>query len=163
MTTATFRQYLLASDWLPVLWHGAWTIGGVVCSVRLMDAEWTAIRDVSFLVWALPIVALSVLLASQLSLVSGWFVFGPVLYAQGLENGGPFRLGDHVQCIAGRFRGRTGTVYSTWQHETVRVDLGDAAKKSYGDIFAAYQLPRVPAGEPNETCQGGAEVPGSAA
>lgn len=78
---------------------------------------------------------------------TAWVLFGPILMEQGERNGGPFKPGDVVQVISGPYQDRISQVYSTWQHETVRVDLGADAKDGYRDIFAAFQLLRVDADE----------------
>ena len=76
------------------------------------------------------------------SVPAAWVLFGPILMAQGEQNGGPFQPGDRVRIIAGPFCGRVAQVDTHWQHETVRVDLGDEPRRKYQDIFAAYQLLR---------------------
>jgi len=99
---------------------------------------------------ALPfavVVVLSFLSGWFASIIPAWFVFGPMLYSQGIENGGPFVPGDRVRILAGKHRGTIARVYGTGQHETVRVELGEAEKEQYTDFFSAYELVREKADE----------------
>lgn len=80
------------------------------------------------------------------ALLLGLFVLGPIYSARGEMNGGPFAIGDHVQIIAGPHRGTTTRVYSTWQHDTVRVELGPKVSETFGDIFSASELLRLSGG-----------------
>lgn len=97
------------------------------------------------------IVVLSYLIGAGIGTMTVFVVFGPILYHQGFLNGGPFQEGDVVQVIGGPHRDRVGRIYSGWQHETWRVDLGEEAEESYSDIFADYQLLRVKS-EAIDTC-----------
>jgi uncharacterized membrane protein YeaQ/YmgE (transglycosylase-associated protein family) len=76
---------------------------------------------------------------------AGWMVLGPLDYSRGLKNGGPFEVGDEVMVLSHSHRGKIARIYSTWQHDTVRVDLGPEAKESFKDIFGASALLRVSA------------------
>jgi hypothetical protein len=69
--------------------------------------------------------------------------------SQGIENGGPYVPGDTVRIIAGKHRGTVARVYGTGQHETVRVELGEAAKEQYADFYSTYELVRETADEQN--------------
>lgn len=48
------------------------------------------------------VVVLSFLSGWFASIIPGWFIFGPLLYSQGIANGGPFVPGDTVRIIAGK-------------------------------------------------------------
>ncbi len=110
---------------------------------------------------ALPLVAVAVLSFLSgwfTSIIPAWFVFGPMLHSQGIENGGPFIPGDRVRILAGIHRGTIARVYGTGQHETVRVEPGEAEKEQYTDFFSAYELVREkaavigqPGGSPRPT------------
>lgn len=105
-----------------------------------------------------PWYVIMLVVATVLSLIVGffaviptaWVLLGPIHMEQGIANGGPFAPGDLVQIIAGPHRNRVSRVYSTWQHETVRVDLGERAKSEYADIFAAFQLLRIETAEQSD-------------
>lgn len=142
--TPTFKQSFWASGWLLVVWHWGSAVAATAWALGAIGASWDVLKDRALLPNVLPIAFMSFLLGLQCAMVLGWFVFGPILYSQGITNGGPFVVGDQVQIIAGRYRGRIGRVYATWQHETVRVELDELAKKMYLDVFSAYQLLRVP-------------------
>lgn len=139
----TWRQKLLASDWLPRLWTLGVSVAVTGWTLLEIDPGSEVWSDLAATARVLLSCAIAFLLGSIASVPVGWVLFGPLLMAQGEENGGPFQPGDHVRIIAGPFRGRVAQVYSSWQHETVRVDLGDEPRRKYQDIFAAYQLLRV--------------------
>ena len=75
-----------------------------------------------------------------LAILLGWFVLGPLYYSQVERNGGPFKVGDEVLILTGPFRDRVARVYSPWQGDRVRVDLGEEAKQRFRDIFSQTQL-----------------------
>ena len=61
-------------------------------------------------------------------------------------NRGPFKAGDCVQIISGKFAGTVTTVTEGWQGNSVRVDLGADAKKNFKDIFQPPELMRADTG-----------------
>ncbi len=143
----TTVQYVLASDWLPYCWQWTWSLIAVGAAIWTMNPGVESLGDLSFALNFVAAVVLAFFVGGFASILPRWFVFGPILYSQGLENGGPFVPGDRVCILAGKHRGKTALVYESWQNETVRVELGGADKAQYTDIFAAYQLIRVPADE----------------
>lgn len=142
MSAATW-QYVLATGWLPSIWHWVWSLVAVGFTAWSINPPLDAFRELSFLWTFLLAMVLSFFAGGFAAIIPAWFVFGPILYAQGLENGGPFVPGDLVQVLAGEHRGRTGRVYRQWQNDTVRVELGETAKARYEDIFSAYELVRA--------------------
>ena len=58
-------------------------------------------------------------------------------------NGGPFRVGDKVILLAGKHRGLLTYVYSLWQGDSIRVELGSSAKEDYSDVVGQHQLLRA--------------------
>ena len=78
----------------------------------------------------------------------GWPILGTMYYERELKNGGPFEVGNAVQILAGPHKGRITRVYSTWQGNSVRVELGEEAKKTYKDVFSPTQLLREDDDEP---------------
>lgn len=59
-------------------------------------------------------------------------------------NGGPLKVGDRVQILRGRFKGKICDVYDTpkgqggW--DLARIDLGAEMKNTFQDIFEQYAL-----------------------
>lgn len=141
--TPTRRQRLLASDWLPRLVILGGPLLFTMATVRSIGPG--AFSSI----WTAGLTIVVGLLSFTTGLFVGiplvWILFGPTLMDQGQRNGGPFEPGDLVQVLCGPHRGEIARVYSTWQHETVRVDLGEDAKAQFRDIFAAYQLLRIDA------------------
>lgn len=148
--TPTLRQRLIASDWLPRLWMlvfalviTVWTIRSIGPVQHAFGNAWSALLFVAVLL-------LSGMLGFVVSVPAAWLLMGPTLMDQGHRNGGPFKPGDLVQVISGAYRNRVARVYSTWQCETVRVDLGEEVKRQFKDIYAAYQLLCIERAEPTD-------------
>lgn len=58
--------------------------------------------------------------------------------------GWPFSEGDEVVILAGKNRGRVAKVYEVWEPRgQVRLELGDAAKKSVTDVYCAVAVTRT--------------------
>ena len=58
-------------------------------------------------------------------------------------NGGPFRKGDKVRVLGGRYRDQIGLIYEEWEvREQVRVDLGPEARHRVKDVFCSVELCR---------------------
>ena len=139
----TFWQRAIASDWLPRIWMLACPLAFTAWTVRSIGPLGHAFSNVWSGVLFVVVILLSALLGFMAAIPTGWLVLGPILMAHGERNGGPFVPGDLVQIVSGAYRNRVALVYSPWQHETVRVDLGEEAKKQYKDVFSAYQLLRA--------------------
>jgi hypothetical protein len=90
-----------------------------------------------------------------LGVFPGVLLLGPLFHARGLSNGAPFHEGDTVQIIAGPYQGIVARVYSGWQGDSVRVELGAAAQKAYEDVFSPTEILRVTSVEPNAASNGG--------
>jgi hypothetical protein len=75
-----------------------------------------------------------------------WPLLRPLYKARCLKNGAPFRVGDYVQILAGRHKGRVVRVYSEWRDDSVRVELGNKEAEKFKDIFDALQVVREPRG-----------------
>jgi hypothetical protein len=138
----TSYQYILATGWLPVCWQWIWAICAVCLAISISKASldsmtaWENVFSLSL------VVVLSFLIGWFAAVIPGWFVFGPLLYSQGIENGGPFVPGDTVRIIAGKYRDTVARVYGKGQHDTVRVELGKTEREQYADYFSAHELVR---------------------
>jgi len=105
--------------------------------------------------WYLLLTIVSAAFGFMLGIFPGVLLLGPLLHARGVANGAPFHEGDAVQIISGSHRGTITRVYSGWQGESVRVDLGVAAQRTYDDVFSPTQLLRVANAETNARPNGG--------
>lgn len=141
--TPTRLQLLWASDWLPTLWQWGWAFAAMGYAISRMEPNFAVLLSPWYLLLFCFASVTSWLGGWFAGLIPGWIFFSPTLYEKCRQNGGPFVAGDQVQVLAGKYRGSISRVYGNWQHETVRVDLGPAAKEAYADIFSGYQLLRV--------------------
>ncbi|MEN6497158.1 MAG: KOW motif-containing protein, partial [Thermoguttaceae bacterium] len=150
--TPTRRQRLIASDWPERIWLCAFPVVFAVGVLRSIPLRY-AFDSICSAGLVVVVLGLSLVTGLVLSIPAAWILFGSILMEQGLRNGGPFKPGDLVQVIAGPHRNRIARVYSTWQCETVRVDLGEAAKSRFQDIFASHQLLRVEPADPSHSSE----------
>ena len=90
----------------------------------------------------LLLIVTSVPLGFMLGVAWGGLV-GALFIVRGRVNGGPFKPGDRVQIIGGSHDGILTHVYSGWQGNSLRVDLGEEAKTNFKDIFEPTQLLKV--------------------
>lgn len=105
---------------------------------------WNLFR-VSFLVIvALLIGVLLALVVAAFLVGIFWPLLRPLYKTRARKNGAPFRVGDNVQILVGRHKGRVVRVYSEWRDECVRVELGEKEKEKFNDIFSDIQLLREP-------------------
>jgi hypothetical protein len=135
-------QYFVASGWLLRVW-----VGGVIlaCAVYLMLASrfsFALLDDWVITVCLIVVLVLSVPLGVYVGGLVGRFVLGPIYMEQGRKNGGPFQIGDRVRILVGPHRDCVSTVCDGWQHDSVRVVLGDQEKCEFKDIFYPFQIVR---------------------
>ena len=133
----------VAEDWPFRIWIAgvvmAWFVflKGALNPDRTLFSAWQELA--AFIGIAAAGLVISILIAGM---AAGVFV-APINRIQARLNGAPFKPGDRVLILAGRYRGRIGRVYSEWQGETIRVDVGDEASKTFDDVFGQYQVERV--------------------
>jgi hypothetical protein len=137
----TLAQRFFASPWPPCLWF-------ILVPILFAAALLADTRTTDFTSWRalLPTIGLAIgaLIAGLLiAAVTGWWILGPLYYSRALKNGGPFVPGDTVYIISGPHKGTITGIYSTWQGDTIRADLGPQAKDKFKDIFSAADLLRV--------------------
>ena len=151
----TNAQYFFASPWPGRIWFTtiplllALAVGHTCASfLDPLSAWWDFVRFAWF-------VLLALLLGLFLAMFPGWFVIGPLFYGREMKNGGPFKVGDTVQILSGSHKGRIARVYSTWQGNTLRVELGAKEKEEFKDIFSPAQLLRDGSAEPDAAPNGG--------
>ena len=151
----TRAQYFFASPWPGRIWFTTIPLlltlaVGRTCASFLdpLAAWWDFVRFAWF-------VLLALLLGFFLAMFPGWFVIGSLYYDRETKNGGPFKVGDRVQILCGPHKGRVSRVYSTWQGNTLRVELGAKEKEEFKDIFSPAQLLRAGSAEPCAPPNGG--------
>lgn len=143
-------QRMFASKWLVRIWFStASMISVAFCLVatgfRLEHlADWKLVCGYVFI----GIVAGA--FGLMLGIFPGAILLAPLFHHRGLSNGAPFQEGDTVQVLTGPYRGTIAQVYSRWQGDTVRVGLGAAAEKNFGDVFSPTELLRRTRTERNE-------------
>lgn len=143
MVRPTKAQLFFASAWPGRIWFTAIpllvAVPVVVTCAGLLhpfSALWNFVQFAWF-------VLLGLILGFFLALFPGWFVIGPLYYIREVMNGGPFKIGDTVQILCGPHKGRISRVYSTWQGNTLRVELSASEKEKCKDIFSPAQLLRA--------------------
>ena len=75
-----------------------------------------------------------------MAILTAIFMMIPVIRFVERRNGGPFKVGDSVRILIGPHKDKICKVYSTWQHNEVRVKLDSAAEKDFSDIFSGDKL-----------------------
>ncbi len=115
----------------------------------LLAHVYPPLSDIWNLLLLVFFVFVALLLGFLLALVAGSFLTGifwrllrPLYKARAIQNGAPFRVGDHVQILVGHHKGRVARVYSGWKDGCVRVELGEREAEKFKDIFDALQLLR---------------------
>jgi hypothetical protein len=83
--------------------------------------------------------------ALPLGALIGWMTLGPVIHLVcGFLNGAPYRNGDVVYILVRPHRGRVTTIYDVWDTRgSVRVDLGEQARREVKDVFDDLEVCRV--------------------
>jgi hypothetical protein len=146
--TPTRTQYFFAHDWPGKLWFAVVPL--------LLAAFYHACAPTS---WSWLNWLLGVIFGFFVALLLGWPVLGAAYYDRELKNGGPFKVGDRVQVLVGPYRGHVVRIYSLWQCDTVRVELGEKEKADYTDIFGGTKLMKVRDAEPGASPNGGPAGP----
>ncbi|MBX9738154.1 MAG: KOW motif-containing protein, partial [Phycisphaerales bacterium] len=143
----TLLQRFFASDWFLRVWTGLGALTALVVAIGFWQPDFNSLTDSWQILLALVILPCSLLAGYALSLFPGCFVLGPLCGVRVSVNGGPFEVGDRVLILAGPHRDRVCRVYSMWQGEQVRVELGEKEKFDFSDVFPQWALLRP--GEPN--------------
>ena len=136
-------HYFYADCWPSRLWFGAFVPLSIVGWWNVCGLEWSTLLDATTLLLAIVTLVLCVALGQFIGVLVGFFVLGPLYYGRMLKNGGPFQPGDTVQILRRSHRGRIARVYSAWQGDSVRVDLGDPDNEEFTDVFGPVELLRV--------------------
>ena len=147
----TRMQVFYAQDWLGTVWFVAFPLLFVLAAIHICEPTISLLTDWRYLIYFIVTILIALLLGFFSSILLGWPILGSLYYDRCLKNGGPFHEGDYFQILAGPHKGRVVQVYSTWQGDTVRVDLGEEEKKSFKDIFSSHELLREKGAEKDKS------------
>lgn len=136
-------QRVFASKWLIRIWFSATSMATMVVCLATAGFRFGHVTDWRQVGWYFLIGIISAALGLMLGVFPGVFLLGPLFHARGLSNGAPFHEGDTVQIITGPHRGTVTRVYSEWQGDSVRVELGVAAQDTYEDVFSPTEILRI--------------------
>ena len=136
-------QRVIADEWPSKVWFVSAIAAGAWFTIAAFDPTLSDILSWRFLVLFVPTSVAVLIVALGLSLIFGSVLVYPVYALQARLNGAPFAVGDRVRVISRRERGRISQVYSAWQGNTVRIDLGEEAREKFDDIFGWHQIERV--------------------
>ena len=140
-------QYFFARDWPAKLWFAVVPLA-ITLVVGSLEPNAAWLNSHPALHWLF-----AALFGCLVALVAGWVVLGAMYHDRLRKNGGPFNVGDMVQILAGPHRGRIARVYSLWQGDTVRVDLGEEEKTKIRDVFCGTKLLKISRAEvPEHPC-----------
>lgn len=147
---ATREHYFYAKDWPLKIWFGVISVMCLVAAIAVTRPTMAVLKDWRSLLWLGAIVVMFQLLGYFAGILVGWFILGPIYYDRMLKNGGPFKVGDYVQILVGPHEDRVVRVYSLWQGDTVRVELGEREKDTFRDVYAPTKLLKQQDGETGE-------------
>jgi hypothetical protein len=77
-------------------------------------------------------------------LLGGVFLWPFVAMLCNRLNGAPYRKGEHVCVLVGKYRNRITQVYEEWpSRHQVRLDLGEEEKSKVTDVYSYNEVCRV--------------------
>ena len=144
MKQPTRMQYFFAQEWpINVVMVSIWLSIALVV-VRATGLTLASLTDWRSALTTVAIVVLSLILGFFAAILIGYMVLSPILQDRVIKNGGPFKVGDTVQILAGPHMGRISRVYSSanLQDDSVRVELGEIEKETLKDVFTSMELLR---------------------
>jgi hypothetical protein len=111
--------------------------GGVLVAFALMTQAYLTdgvfLLEPGYLLLAMLAYIPAGMLGLALGVFPGWMVIGNIVSS---IQGAPFRKGDTVCVLSGKYKGKVTTVYEVWEcRGQVRVDLGKELKKAVEDVF----------------------------
>jgi hypothetical protein len=137
-------NFVLARSWRIAAWTGI--ISGATIVIWACFPTPAMIANPSY--WFS--FSLALLTVLPLGWLIGVLTLGVILtHVAGQRNGAPFCVGDSVYVLRGRNQGRVSQVYTLFQGHSVRVALGDEAKKNFSDVFGWNEICRVEKPKPD--------------
>jgi hypothetical protein len=152
-------QYIFARSWPRKAYFSAAAAFGVWSAVVACQPSMAMFGDWEYLLLFVVSVVVAPILAFFLSLLLIPLGMAQLYYWRGRLNGAPFKVGDRVRILVGQHRGRITRVYSMWQGDSVRVELGKEAEHTHADIFEPTQLVRETDAEPGAAPNGRPATP----
>jgi hypothetical protein len=137
-------RQLVADDWPARLLFSSALGAAIWFLVSATSLHPQNLREWRLVIGFVSLSCAVVVTALLIALILSWIVLSPLYRHQARLNGAPFKVGDSVRVLSGPSKGCNARIYSMWQGDTFRVDLGESAKDHFADIFAAYQLEREP-------------------
>lgn len=113
-------------------------------AIKACDVTWLSLHDWKYLLLFVAVILTSGPFGFMMGLVSTPIPDFLLKYFAERMNGGPFKVGDRVQIIAGKFAGTVTIITDDWQGGDFRVDLGEAKRKEFSDIFGPNEIMREP-------------------
>lgn len=106
----------------------------------------------TYIMWTHPDQAESsgvIVMGAFIGTFAGIATFTGLMRFRAWMNGAPFHIGDHVQTLAGKHKGKVVRVYEEWpDRKQVLVNLGDQAKRDVENVFSEFELCRESRTEP---------------
>lgn len=122
-----------------------WLLGSLVVAIWLLfatvDFSLAALRSPLFVLLVVFAIAATGLLALIIAPFAAFFLFSDIVDWQTRSNGGPFAVGDRVVIIPGRNAGRTATVTSLGQCQSLRITMDGDSGEICG--YNHHQLKRI--------------------
>jgi hypothetical protein len=143
--TFSIRERLIASQiWMPI-----WLLGSLAFAfmslLSTVDFSIAALRSPTFILILLIAIPATGSLAFVIAPFAAYFLFHDIVDRQVRRNGGPFSKGDRVVIIPGRHSGRSATITSLGQCQSLKITF-DGDNVEVGG-YSHYQLKRI--GEQN--------------
>lgn len=142
-------EYFVASKWIPVIWFSTSVVAGISFCVYALwpistATTWLLILDLCHI----PVAGLAALFISG---IVGAPIIGSFYLARAKKNGEPFRVGDTVHILKGKYKDIISDVYSVFDRgyangHYVHVNLGDEAKENFADVFQSWEVKRIARG-----------------
>ncbi|MGD9790504.1 MAG: hypothetical protein AB7Q00_00385 [Phycisphaerales bacterium] len=136
----TRMQVFFATHWPMRLWFAFVPLAFPMAMWMAFDAGELEFSRLDSRLWLAGTVLLSWMVGFPSALLVGYIVLRPILTYRVSVNGGPYGVGDTVRIISGTHAGLVSKVYSRWQGNRVRVDLGHDASEKLEDIFDPLEL-----------------------
>ena len=136
-------QYFFARHSPFKIWLTLGTLLCVAVAIAACEPTPATLMEPGAVLWLIGVALLSLPAGWLCALLAGAVVFGSIYQCRCSRYGPPFQPGDWVRILAGPHRDRVSRVYSLWQGDTVRVELGEKEKAEFKDIFSPVQLLKV--------------------
>jgi len=139
----TLLQRIFATVWPIRVWCALFCLAAPLDVFVYSEVTWEWFWRWKSLLLAVVMLAVSLPIGFYIGAFTAGFLLSPLYCLMGWWNGAPFAIGDTVQIIGGKHRGKVARVYAMWQGDSVRVRLGDTEESCFSDVFVPSQLLRV--------------------